>query len=354
MDAAQFAAYQLQVTADMQALHAQVQALTLQAAAAPHPGAAAHAAGAPPAPRAAEPRIPAPAQYDGKAAALDDWLSELGQQFAWYGASTGTDALRLRFATAYLRGAARDWWTHHPSPPVTWAAFSDALRARFQPVTAAHAARAKLLSLAQGKAPVNDYIAAFRRLLVSVPDMGEADKLFQFLRGLRPPIAAHLRIQNVTTLDAAVQMAARIGSVGEMAAAAQEHAGAASSSAAHAPMELDALLNIEGLEQETSGCVPQTAPGNAPATQAQLAELLNALRGQLKGSAGSGNNAGTRSGKPRRFGGPPRIPHLTPAQVHEYMAAGKCFGCGSKEHTSRGCPRRKIGEDGRVCWPQGN
>jgi hypothetical protein len=37
-------------------------------------------------------------------------------------------------------------------------------------------------------------------------------------------------------------------------------------------------------------------------------------------------------------------------QVQEYMDAGKCFGCGSTDHQSRKCPKRKEGANGRVSW----
>src|SRR3954462_12616090 len=55
------------------------------------------------------PRLPPPAQYDGRSSsALDGWLRELQQQFDWY--ATNDDASRLRFAGALLKGTALDWW----------------------------------------------------------------------------------------------------------------------------------------------------------------------------------------------------------------------------------------------------
>ena len=125
-----------------------------------------------------------------------------------------------------------------------------------------------------------------------------------------------------------------------------------SSSGFHAPMELD---NIEGLEADTSA---------APITRAELQQLvLNAVRegrGTQEGHSthgthgkhskhGKHNAHGSRAGA-GGFRALPIIPHLTPDQVTEYMAAGKCFGCGAKDHSSRGCPKRKVGADGRVSW----
>lgn len=305
-------------------------------------------AAAPAVPRPEQPRLPSPPTYDGKASALDDWLAALQRQFAWYAYATpAQDAQRLRFAAGFLTGAASDWWEHSgAATPQNWTAFVAALRARFQPVTSADAARAKLASLTQGKASVNDYVAAFRRLLVAVPDMAEADRLFQFTRGLRPAIATQLRVHGVKTLDAAVEMAARIGSLVELSALA----GATSSaSAPSAPMELDALLNVEGLERETNAGPVPTVPGpHTPVTQAQFAELLNAMREQRRARpAGAGAEGQARpKGLDPRDRRLPRIPHLTPVQVKEYMDNGKCFSCGSKEHTSRGCPQNPSKKQG--------
>src|SRR6185295_10100537 len=114
---------------------------------------------------------------------LDDWLARMRQQFEWYGIGSGDDAARIRFAAGYLSGAALDWWEHSQSKPTTWADTEQALRTRFQPVTSADSARAKMHALVQGRSPVQDYVSAFRRLLVAVPTMGDDDRLFLFLRG---------------------------------------------------------------------------------------------------------------------------------------------------------------------------
>jgi hypothetical protein len=265
------------------------------------------------------------------------------QQFEWYGIGSGDDAARIRFAAGYLSGAALDWWEHSPAQPTTWADAEKALRTRFQPVTSADSARAKMHALVQGRSPVQDYVSAFRRLLVAVPTMGDDDRLFLFLRGLHPAIATQLRVQGVATLDAAVAMAVRIGSLRDMGAAPSP-----SSTPSSDAMDINAMLDgVEGLEQETDAPADS---GDAPVTRAEFQQLLNAMRDERRpGGAGRGGGAGGNRGRfqPR---GPPRIAHLTPQQVSEYMDAGKCFGCGSKDHQSRQCPKRKIGADGKVSW----
>ena len=280
--------------------------------------------------RPAAPRIPNPPLYDGRATALDDWLSALRQQFRWYDASMAADADRLRFGTTHLKGSALDWWEQlGATAPVTWADFETALRARFQPVTSAESARSKLLALTQGKSPVNDYITTFRRLVVAVPDMSEADRLFQFTRGLAPPIAMQLRVHGVATIDAAISMAARVGSLVELA---PPHARLAVPAAAAASSNDMDLSNVEGLDGETS-----SAEGSAPVTQAQLQAMLNAMRNERasnrsKESKSGGKDVAGAIGK--RF-------KLTPEQVREHFDKGQCFNCHSTEHSSRNCPKPK-------------
>lgn len=318
--------------------------------------------------RPAEPRLGAPPTFDGKASALDSWLAALTRQFAWYAYETPAhDASRIRLASSALTADAWAWFENLPNNDPArqqWDAFLTALRSRFQPVTSAENARAKLRVLQQGKSSVNDYISAFRRLLVSVPTMGEDDKLFAFVAGLQAPIATQLRIHGVKTLDAAVDMAARIGSLGEMGlvlSAAHRAAASSSSSSSHAPMDLDALLQmdgggIEGLEQDTAAGAGAGEEVDAPVTRAEFTQLLQAMREQRRGPSSSkstsrSNDRGDRRGAPR---GPPKIPHLTDAQVKQYMEAGQCFGCGSKEHRAINCPKRRIGPDGKPTWSSSN
>jgi hypothetical protein len=291
--------------------------------------------------RAAQPRIPPPATCAGEADKLDEWFAEIDQQIAWY--QFASDAEALRWATTYLRGAARDWWQTLAQKPTDYVSFGTALRKRFQPVTTAETARAKMRKLTQGSSHINTYVAQFRRLTLAVPDMSEADKLFNFLTGVRPSIAAQIRMLGVATLNDAIVSATRIGSAGEIhMLASSNHSSAQGSEAA-----MD-ISNIEGLEQETSaeGAASSTAPAGAgvPVTREDLRELLNAMREERKAPA-----ARSQGGKQRQRG-LPVVPHLSPDQVRQYMDAGKCFGCGSTEHRSRECPKRKVDGGGRVGW----
>ena len=321
-----------------QALNQQMNAAIAAAVAAAVPPAAAPAAAAPfAAARAA--RLPPPALFEGVSAKLDEFIADIEQQVAWYTLPAGDV---VRFAGGFMRGAARDWHTTLAPQPADWPSLVLALRARFQPVNSAENARTKLLALVQGKQTINDYIDAFRRLLVHVPTMSDDDRFHQFRRGLRPAIALQIDMQGITTLDAAITRAAQIGGRLESSQAASS-----SSSSGSAPMELD---NIEGLEGDTA-----SDAADAPVTRSELKLLLAAMQDKRRQGAGGSSSSGGNRDRNVRFAsgqsrGLPTIPHLTAEQVKEYMDAGKCFGCGSKDHRSRGCPKRKVGADGRVSW----
>jgi hypothetical protein len=201
-----------QQIAQLQQFAAQQQQIAAAAAAAAAAPAPAPAAAAP----RGGPRLPPPAPFEGSAVKLDDYSADMQQQFSWYAIVADPD--KVRFGVGFLRGAARDWWTNLAAgaQPATWDELIAALRARFQPVTTAETARAKLHSLSQGKASAHDYISAFRRLLVAVPDMAEADRLFAFTRGLNPAIAMQIRVQGIATLEQAIAMATRIGGLREI------------------------------------------------------------------------------------------------------------------------------------------
>ena len=328
-----------------QALQQQAQQLQQQMQQAIAAAVAAAAPAPAPAPAAAAgrgPRLPPPALFEGASAKLDEFIADVDQQVAWYNLPA---AEVTRFAGGFMRGAARDWLTTLAPQPADWAALVLALRARFQPVNSAENARTKLLALSQGKQSVNDYIDAFRRLLVRVPTMGDDDRFHLFRRGLRPAIALQIDMQGITTLDAAIMRAAQIG--GRLEGAAASSSSSSSSSGSNAPMELD---NIEGLEGDTA-----SDAADAPVTRSELKLLLAAMQDKRRQGAGGRSSSGGNRDRNVRFAsgqsrGLPTVPHLTPEQVKEYMDAGKCFGCGSKDHRSRGCPKRKVGADGRVSW----
>jgi len=300
-------------------------------------------------------KIPPASNYAGSAHTLDNWLREMQQQYEWYGYNS--DAERVAMAAAQLRGAALDWWStlsaaDKPALVVSFSAFEQALRTRFQPVNSAQTARLALDSLAQGaKQSVHDYTTAFRRLLTAVPTMSEEDRVHRYVQGLRPSVRSLLLLQGATTLDDAISKAARIGSLGQYASAASSSSH--SSSAGSTPMDLSAMQdlfaltgfvpggssNASGADSESDSGDRNATDSSAPVTRAELRQLLTAMQHQRKGY---GNRRGGRdSGRDGRPRGPPRVAGLSEEQVRERLDAGACFACGEPGHRKADCLQNK-------------
>ena len=199
----------------MQQLQAQLVAQQAAAVAQPQMAipVAAHAAPAPAS--TLRPKIREPSLYAGEYQKIDGWLQELHQQFLWYRLVSTQDCISL--ATAHLRGPALDWWCSLQlagQPMPSWDHFVMSLRARFQPVSAAAVARRQLDQLHQGPSQnINDYVAAFRRLLMAIPNMEAGDQMHCFVRGLRSAIANQVLIQRAANLTQAIEIATYVGSV---------------------------------------------------------------------------------------------------------------------------------------------
>lgn len=336
---ADMAALQATVQQQQQQLLQQQQQMLQQAQSGASAAAVASASPA----RTFRPKIASERMFAGTASLLDGWLLEMKQQFTYYQLAAASEQVGM--AAAHLKGVALDWWALQLSPSdqshlfTSFAEFEKALRGRFQPINSAQTARLALDSFRQGaKQSVADYISAFRRLLVAVPDMGESDRVHQFVRGLRQPAQSQLLIHGVATLDKAIEMASRVGSLALYAASS---ATAAGMSNAHGAGHRDAmdLSGIEGLEQSTDGDDADDAA--APITRGELRKMLNAMQQQRSG--GASNRGGKRApfGRGGRSGGPPRISGLTEAQVKERLEGGLCFLCGEAGHRKFDCPKNK-------------
>ena len=333
-------AEQLQIAALQQQL-LQLQLSTQQAtaaAAATHAAALALAVAAGAAPmRAPLVKLATLAHYEGSSTAIEAWLISLRQQCNYY--RLPTEAEVLHFAVAHLKGAALEWWNHSSlsrgGAPSSWAQFEAGLRARFQPIAAEELAREKLFALVQGKSNVRAYVDAFRSVAAQLPSVDSGTLISRFRHGLSPALTLLIAPRAWTTLDADIEFIVRVGS-------AQAAAASSSSSASGSASQMD-VSSLAALVDDESGGESGTR------TELLLTALLAAM--QQRGGSGSGGRGAQGANGTNGPRGLPQIKGLTPEQVKAYMDAGKCFGCASTEHRSRGCPLRRVGPDGRVSWP---
>ena len=279
-----------------------------------------------------EPRSQDLKEYDGAAGTkLDEWLEELGLAVDLYELNSHES---IRFGTSRLRGAALQWWRAMGKADQATIATIDllatALRLRFQPITSAHVAREKLLSLSQGSRHVNEYIAEFQRWHAQLPTMSMEDAVFQFERGLRTDIAEKLKIQGVTKLSDATALAARVGAL----------SGSSSSGAAR------------------TGRLNQMDEGNEvnQAAEQRLDRMelaLNALAQRSGYNENSGLGAKTQAkrgygkqrGQQQQQNRPPtslpqgmQIPGVPEDVLAQRWAAKSCLRCGEDGHRSMACP----------------
>jgi len=253
------------------------------------------------------------------------------------------DDEQVRYAVAHLKGAALDWWQHHPhgGAPSTWAAVDRGLRARFQPVTSEEIARNRLHGLEQGKSSINDYVAQFRRLIIAIPTMDAASQIHQFAHGLRPQLQMHHRQGQPASLEDAITLAVRMGTV--MSGAGPSSA-AAAAAGGHMAMDINALsAEYDGTDEEGANATQQ----DQPVSRSEFALLLAAINGQ--NSRGQGVGGGNRG----RSRGLPRIQGLSDEKVAQYMADERCFGCHKTGHKSDKCPLKHKNAAGKTVWSEG-
>ncbi len=321
MQLSQYAAQQRQQQQQQQAAAAAAQAQALQ-------------------PRVEMPKIRQPSTFTGAMGfAVDDWISEMQQQFAYYGAQFPDDASRVRFAVAFLGGSALHWWEHEPGRQlvVTWSAFVDRLHARFRPVQAAMIARQRLGRFRQNERhTVNQYVSAFQTVLTPIVDMSDADQVHHFVNGLLPSIAAKVWEKHPKTLVEAIEHAVTAEATGNFGRAAMpfasrsfvSHHGTGASSSTSAPMDIN-HVGLESFfgEQSESHSVSMLDPASAAVmAKMEAFELeLNAMFG--RGNQPSGKKKSNNSGRSE--------------EIQRLMSEGRCFSCKEKGHMKSECPKSK-------------
>lgn len=295
-----------------------------------------------------EPRANDLREYDGASGAkLEEWLQELAKVARLFRLN---DTEAVDFGVSRLTGAALQWSlaldASQQATLVNTAALASALRTRFQPLAITVLARDQLDRLQQGARSINDYIAEFQRLRAQLPDMGEADALHAFGRGLRMDLREKLREHNVTTVQAAIDLAARVGGLRQAAAASTSRAATA------AQMEVDESTNAMGtsldarMERLERTMLNALQSGSVLGDNSGVSSFsgLGAKTQTQRGYADGRSNFRGRGGAPSRggrFGGqrePPRVPGVPEDIVRQRIAAQQCVRCGVEGHRSPACP----------------
>ena len=112
-------------------------------------------------PRIDLPKIRQPSTFAGVMGfAVDDWIGEMEQQFAYYGNKFATDVIKIEYAVAFFSGPAMHWWDHETDRDgLDWTGFVRRLHGRFRPVQAA------MFATSQLRTPFTNNIHLFNKRL---------------------------------------------------------------------------------------------------------------------------------------------------------------------------------------------
>jgi hypothetical protein len=94
----------------------------------------------------------------------------------------------------------------------SWDEFKKAFIARFTPVDPEVDARERLDRLTQTRS-VFAYAQEFNTYMLELPHMDENDRIHRFIRGLKPEVRIHVKLQQPTTLHDAVELAIKADSM---------------------------------------------------------------------------------------------------------------------------------------------
>lgn len=225
-----------------------------------------------------------PDTYDGKRTnnAVDAWLYSINLYFDFYETS---DSTRVSYAATLLRGPAQLWWRMMGTPITTWDVFETSIRAQFSPINAIKAARDKISALRQTRS-VQAYANDFQALLLQIPDMGSADQLDRFIRGLKNDIRIEVELREPKTLAEAIRIADRFDTI---------------------------TFNAQVLRQNhRQDAIRPRQPYDGPAPM----------------DIGSMQT--------------PRYSRLTAEDKSRLRTEGRCFYCKEKNHVAAVCPKKKT------------
>ena len=157
---------------------------------------------------------PKPARFTGgvKGPKIHEWL----HQAETYLLAAGLEKEQqgVHHIASFLEGDAAIWWRHHcqqqddgtVAQPRHWKELRKLMTEQFQVFNHETEIRDQYVSLRQTSS-VNQYIARFRALVLELPHESEEQKIYFFLRGLKPDIQARTRTHKPKTLARAMDIA---------------------------------------------------------------------------------------------------------------------------------------------------
>lgn len=304
-------------------------------------------------PRIDLPKIRQPSTFAGVMGfAVDDWIGEMEQQFAYYGNKFATDVIKIQYAVAFFSGPAMHWWDHETDRDgLDWTGFVRRLHGRFRPVQAAMLARQRIGKLSQRNGQtVNQYTSLFQTTMTPIVDMGDADQVHHYVNGLIPYVAGKVWERHPTTLKEAIDFAVSVEAMGQYGRAALSSSNHGRSTFGSAPMDTS-LNNVEqqqfggdfyseSAHSSNTGTVPTTGIDPVQVLLAKMESMESRVNAMFSKSGATGNGNWNR----RPSGNGTQVSGLKPGEVDKLRAEGRCFRCKEKGHMKFDCPKRPKNE----------
>lgn len=280
---------------------------------------------------------------------LDRWIQQKTKLMRLY--HMAPDDI-LSYTVSRLDGPAYEWWEQLGAEKQAElrgeGKIEAALKARFQSITSEETAHAQLAALRQGSKHVTEYIADFQRLLARLGERTDTKMIMhQFTRGLSSNIASQLRALGVSTLQVAMDTAARVGNAlvpvptFHTSTPAPLYAKHIWSEQAEEQTYEDAVAHAAYLQSELNALHMQS-PSFHPSSHPSFSHQHRG-RGFRGSSNGRGSGRGGRSrGGSGGYGGRrplPMMPGVDAQTVQQRMAEGACWRCGQPGHYANVCPR---------------
>lgn len=301
-----------------------------------------------------KPKIPSPSVFSGRTgAAVDEWIEEMKKQFTFYPDYFDGDEAKISHALMYVAPTVTAWYRtcseeHRVAgtPIVTWAGFVVVLLERYQPVSASMTARANLDRLTQ-TGNVAGYTSIFYSNMNYIKDMGAADQVHQYTRGLKQALRFEVVKQKPRTLTEAANIAitaeAMITTSSNSSSSSSNftyrpsrsgYSGAGAGSAA--PMD----VNLLG-QEPVDGTVHERTDPNADSssreellsmvrnlqTQMQSRQSLNAMFGGQDHRARDGTSSGTK------------VPGISKEDYERCRRENVCLRCKEPGHIASKCSK---------------
>ncbi len=143
---------------------------------------------------------------------MEGWIFQMEQYFSI--CNVNSSKYQAKYGAACLKDNVAVWWRNllQGTQIEEWKEFKEALIQQFKPVNSSKIARDKLARLKQNKS-VQEYIFAFRAIILEIEDIAESEKLDRFVRGLKERTRQEVELRDPQTLDEAARIAERFDTI---------------------------------------------------------------------------------------------------------------------------------------------